>query len=314
MSTPEQTTTEMTAGQLLRQAREQRKLSMADVALQLNLRLSLVQQIEADQFDSSILITFVRGYLRAYARLVKLPENQVLKAFEQQHGGGTDPAKPMRTFSNRTGRQATENRFMWLTYAIGLLLVLMLVLWGWQTASPDAEGRLEQPVTQTLTGSQQLADSSTASTTGNMASDSGSTAIDAGSDRQALAEALNPAGSEPFSMSDSTVASLPDAVAMPPEPEPASPGSGANDESAQADVITMNFQDSCWIDVLDADGNRIAYGTKEPGYQMTVSGKAPFVVTLGNPGVVRITLNNQPFDMSSLPAGRVAKFTLAEPD
>ena len=93
MSTPDiPATTALTAGQLLRQAREQRKLSVADVALQLNLRVNLVQQIETDQLDSTMLVTFVRGYLRAYARLVKLPEQQVLLAFEQQNGGSADPA------------------------------------------------------------------------------------------------------------------------------------------------------------------------------------------------------------------------------
>ncbi|WP_213996422.1 RodZ domain-containing protein [Arsukibacterium sp.] len=296
---------ELTAGQLLRQAREHRKLSVAEVALQLNLRVNLVQQIEADQLDSSMLVTFVRGYLRAYARLVKLPEQQVLSAFEQQNAGNGDPAKPMRTFSNRAELQATENRFMWLTYAIGFILVLMLVLWWWQTTStgPDAAA-----VPQDSVAVEQL--------------DNG-TAVSGAIDSSGPAD--NTENIQPAATADSDVVSpsanaepapvsLPDFVAAESMPELASQIAAEADSSPQPDIITMEFQDSCWIDVLDADGNRIAYGTKEAGYQMTVNGKAPFVVTLGNPSVVRITLNNQPFDMSSLPAGRVAKFTLAEPD
>jgi cytoskeleton protein RodZ len=313
MSTPDATvTTELTAGQLLRQAREQRNLSVADVALQLNLRLALVQQIEADQLDSSILITFVRGYLRAYARLVKLPEKQVLHAFEQQNGGGDESAKPMRTFSNQAGRQATENRFMWLTYAIGFLLVLMLVLWWWQTASPGADNASQPPAAEASPGKALVADNSSDnvnSVNRVNSSDSSENSENAGSTVIA-ADNMAAGSTDAAAVADRQA----DFVASQPLPSVSSEPLAAEISAVQPDVITMNFQDNCWIDVLDADGNRIAYGTKEAGYQMTVSGKAPFVVTLGNPSVVQITLNNQPFDMSSLPAGRVAKFTLAEPD
>lgn len=299
-------TTALTAGQLLRQAREQRNMSDADVALQLNLRLALVQQIEADQLDSSILITFVRGYLRAYARLVKLPEQQVLQAFEQQNAGNAEHSKPMQTFSNRTGHQATENRFMWLTYAIGFILVLMLVLWWWQTTRPGADDPSQPPAAAATTDSLLATDNSS-----NNINSSDSSENSDSSDTAVITPDNVTAGSNNAA---AVVDSQADFMASQTLPSLTSEPLAEEVSAAQQDVITMNFQDNCWIDVLDADGNRIAYGTKEAGYQMTVSGKAPFVVTLGNPSVVRITLNNQPFDMSSLPDGRVAKFTLAEPD
>ncbi|MDX1537457.1 RodZ domain-containing protein [Arsukibacterium sp.] len=302
-------TTALTAGQLLRQAREQRNMSDADVALQLNLRLALVQQIEADQLDSSILITFVRGYLRAYARLVKLPEQQVLQAFEQQNAGNAEPSKPMQTFSNRTGHQATENRFMWLTYAIGFILVLMLVLWWWQTTSPGAGDASQPPAAAATTDSLLATDNSSNSIN---SSDSSENSENSESSDTAVITPDNVAAGS--NNAAAVVDSQADFMASQTLPSLTSEPLAEEVPAAQQDVITMNFQDNCWIDVLDADGNRIAYGTKEAGYQMTVSGKAPFVVTLGNPSVVRITLNNQPFDMSSLPDGRVAKFTLAEPD
>lgn len=305
-TTDTEISTELTAGQLLQQAREQRQLSVAEVALQLNLRVNLVKQIENDELDSSILITFVRGYLRAYARLVKLPEQQVLQAFEQQNAGNAEPSKPMQTFSNRTGHQATENRFMWLTYAIGFILVLMLVLWWWQTTRPGADDPSQPPAAAATTDSLLATDNSS-----NSINSSDSSENSDSSDTAVITPENVTAGSNNAA---AVVDSQADFMASQTLPSLTSEPLAEEVSAAQQDVITMNFQDNCWIDVLDADGNRIAYGTKEAGYQMTVSGKAPFVVTLGNPSVVRITLNNQPFDMSSLPDGRVAKFTLAEPD
>ena len=96
----------------------------------------------------------------------------------------------------------------------------------------------------------------------------------------------------------------------PAEAQPVEPaGVMAPDDVAQ---LEMRFSANCWVDVVDADGNRVAYGTKQAGYIMQLTGKAPFVVTLGNPSVVTINFNQQAVDMSALPAGRVAKFTIPE--
>ena len=80
----------------------------------------------------------------------------------------------------------------------------------------------------------------------------------------------------------------------------------------ELDQLEMRFSQNCWVNVLDAEGNRVAYGTKQAGYIMQVTGTAPFTVTLGNPSVVTINFNQQAFDMSAFPGGRVAKFTIPE--
>jgi cytoskeleton protein RodZ len=262
----------ISAGQLLRQAREQRQLSVQQVAVQLNLKPLQVAQLEQDQFDASMPETFARGYVRAYGRLLKLPETELMAAFGRQTGCVGSSAKPMRTFSNREAKQATENRFMWLTYAIIALLLLLLFIWWWQTA------RLVPDTT---------------------------------------------AAPEPAEQVEA--APLITAAEVPPAPTPeqlhellgqlmpvAEPEAVETDVQLLPDQLEMRFSENCWVDVVDAEGNRVAYGTKQAGYVMQLSGIAPFVVTLGNPGVVQINFNQQPFDMSALPAGRVAKFSIPE--
>ena len=81
-----------------RQAREQRQLSVQQVAVQLNLKPSQVEQLEQDQLDGSMLETFARGYVRAYGRLLNLPEAEQMAAFSRQTGCVASRAKPMRTF------------------------------------------------------------------------------------------------------------------------------------------------------------------------------------------------------------------------
>jgi cytoskeleton protein RodZ len=99
-------------GALLKQSREQRGLTTAEVASQLRLKVSLIEQIEAEQWDPAVSATFIRGYLRAYAKLLKLPEHEILANFELQAAYLRHQAKPMHSFSNKASLDAVDNRFM----------------------------------------------------------------------------------------------------------------------------------------------------------------------------------------------------------
>lgn len=283
----------LSVGQRLVQGREARGLTIQQVALQLNLKADVVQKLEQDQLEGT-LDTFVRGYIRAYARLLKLPEQELLSAHGQQSGVQSGKTKPMRTFSNRTGRQATENRFMWLTYAIVILLLLMLFIWWWQSErQTDAAGQVAEPsvlMTQPSVDAvaEIAADVQPAEQTDELS------ATDNTEVEQPSVEQLN-AMLQQLAEQDSPAAPVVEEPVLP-----------------QPDQLEMRFSDNCWVDVVDALGNRVAYGTKQAGYIMQLSGKAPFVVTLGNPSVVSILFNQQAVDMSSYPGGRVAKFSIPE--
>lgn len=277
--------TEMTAGQILKIARERRKLTVQQVAVQLNLKAEQVERLEQDQLDNSMPETFAKGYLRAYARLLKLPEAQIMSAFVKQTGSTGPAAKPMRTFSNRTGRQATENRFVWLTYAIVALLLLLLFVWWWQMAREPIITSIPQSEPAAMTQSIESDTPEQPASNNNVAS---------------------PEQSEP------TEAAQMDQLLEQLQQQPEQDVAAEEPIAADIDTLEMRFSDNCWVDVVDADGNRVAYGTKQAGYIMELTGKAPFTVTLGNPGRVNIVFNQQPVDLSALPPGRVAKFTIPE--
>ena len=75
-------------------------------------------------------------------------------------------------------------------------------------------------------------------------------------------------------------------------------------------TVIFTFSGDCWVNIYDNTGERIAWGVKKSGYEMTISGQAPFKVTLGRPELAAIVFNNQTIDMSSFSAGNIAKFTL----
>lgn len=60
------------AGTTLKNAREQWGLSLAEVAENLNLGSDTIEAIEADNYSSLPGTTFVKGYIRSYAKLLQL--------------------------------------------------------------------------------------------------------------------------------------------------------------------------------------------------------------------------------------------------
>lgn len=71
-------------GALLARVRVERGLTPEDLAHTLNLSLSTLRALEADDLSRLPSPIFVRGYLRAYARLLLVPSAPVLAAFDQQ--------------------------------------------------------------------------------------------------------------------------------------------------------------------------------------------------------------------------------------
>jgi cytoskeletal protein RodZ len=70
-------------GNLLREARERRSISLADVAKKTKLSQASLKLLEAGQLDNLPPEIFVRGFIRSYARSVGLGEAEPLGLFEQ---------------------------------------------------------------------------------------------------------------------------------------------------------------------------------------------------------------------------------------
>jgi len=65
-------------GQFLREKREEKRMSIAEIARATRVPPSSVERIEADQFDELPGEVYVRGFLKSYARAVGVSEDEVL--------------------------------------------------------------------------------------------------------------------------------------------------------------------------------------------------------------------------------------------
>lgn len=113
-------------GQQLRRAREAQGRTVRAVGSSLNLSADRVTALEEDDDERLPPPTFVRGYLRAYARLVELDPEAVVEAYNRRRG--SDPASEERAVGNVGAvepRPAGRRRRRWLPL---MLLVLLLAV------------------------------------------------------------------------------------------------------------------------------------------------------------------------------------------
>ena len=69
-------------GARLKTAREALGIDRKDAALKLNLSEKVILMMEKDRYPIDLPVTFIRGYLRAYSKMLQIPEEDVKKAIE----------------------------------------------------------------------------------------------------------------------------------------------------------------------------------------------------------------------------------------
>ena len=119
---------EHSPGAHLRQAREAANMSIAEVADALFLHPDKIEALESDAFEPLAAPTFVRGYLRGYARLLGLPSAPILEMYDRQGFG--PPPLALET-SEPKQAHTSDLPIRLATYAVGAVLVLLVGLWWW---------------------------------------------------------------------------------------------------------------------------------------------------------------------------------------
>lgn len=305
-------------GRMLRDARIALKLTEIEVAEKLNFRKTLVVDIEAEKFDIKLPATFHRGYLRNYAKLVNVSQEDILASYELLDDAKRQCAE-LQSFSKGTEKQAEHNLLMWITYLIIAGLIVATIMWWYQKAPVQSEVTSN---TVELVTSVENSEPSTKINSDDL--------LLAASTEQALSEQI--AQIEPIVKSEDISTAQQNIVEQVTQRTELTAPSTVNEQTilehnngveavennllaetqvdeSVADVV-FTFAGDCWVNIYDATGERVAWGVKKAGYVMRISGQAPFKVTLGKPELVEIEYNNNAIDMSEFAVGNIAKFSL----
>ncbi len=124
-------------GAKLKAAREAIGLEQKDIAAQLRLGEKIIDMLESGHYTLDIPVTFIRGYIRSYSKLLQIPEAEVAAALEPIQRVEI-PKEAAPTAKQPIGMLNSHHYMRFSTYAIVATLAGMLGLW-WYNHTPAAQ-------------------------------------------------------------------------------------------------------------------------------------------------------------------------------
>ena len=258
----------LTAGARLKAARESAQLSVADVATRLKYSPRQVQALEDGNSDALPSLTFQRGFVRGYAKLLGLNANELVAVLESRAGVDNGPntlqlqqvAYTPSAMPMATGQQS---RWPWV---LGMLLAVAGIggyaLYDWEAPST---GKREN-VTPVVPGVAPSAPAVPERTAG----------IGAGEPLPTLPDLNSSSAERPIPLPQ------PVAQVVPPlpvdEPQPTATGG----------KLRFVFGGESWTEVRQANGEVVFSGTGLPGMERWADGQPPFDLVIGNAKKVRL--------------------------
>ncbi len=293
------------AGTLLRAGREAADLSVAAVAQQLKLAPRQIAALEEDDFANLPGRTFVRGFVRNYARLLHLDADTVLAALPEtappsslEHPSLAPTPRPMGELPAEAHVKPSPAR-----WAIPLALVAVVSIAAvYEITRPPVEPGRTPPADKAAPAPIPSPSTTPASPGTNATDGSPGTST----------PLPNPfAGPEDKGGLDSQkeVDKVPDAAANAPVAGEANIGTASPVDARDA-PIALAFQGTSWVEVRDGAGVLILSVTGNAGDRQVVSGRPPFDVVLGNASAVSVSWQGKAFDTSPFSRQNVARFTL----
>lgn len=324
-------------GDRLQAARLSLGMTVDEIAKKMCLSTAILNSLEDNDFEAITAPIFVKGYLRSYARLVNIDENEIIEQYSSSNTEDDPPISSTRNIS--TAINVDESGTRRLTYLVIAGLIVLLSFWWWNRYQQPAEtlslDAVEEPVL-----------SSRPETTETEMTEE--IAVEAALEVLVEADVPQPeeqassvdrlsiepmAGERVISEMEKTEVVEPEVVesiesVATTEIEPLSqdnsveeitdvvnevetltePVIDAGQDEQQLEstepvdqkglVITV-IADS-WVNIKDADGNKLVYDLLRSGEKITVDGKTPLRAFLGNGHGVSLQYMGKEIDLSTL--------------
>ena len=276
-------------GSVLANARKSQKLSGEDVAASLRLSIAKINALEADDFLVISDPTLARGFIRSYARLLKLDPEPLLIAHRQ-----LIPAEIVNPIGVKTEVVSTpvqQSNLGSQSVILGLVLVVIISLvWFFAYHNPSESDVTEVNVSTVIQDA--------------LPQQSMPVAEREVKNNEQVTELASPkeastSNSEPSTTLEKTAN----------EPAKAEPMKKVSVGSSLVRVKLL-FTGNAWVSVKDKSGNTVYDKTAKAGGEEYVEGVPPLKFHIGNVSATQIVFNGETVDLSPNTYNNMARVTL----
>lgn len=279
----------LSLGALLKGRRQELKLTVPDIASQMRLEPRIIEALESESYEGLPAPLYVRGYIRGYAKILKLDGNALVELYDSD--APSEPPEIVPEVKHPSQATSSDKPVKAFTYLVTFTLVILLIAW-WQssyvvkTVNPRVESA-PAAASDLTDATQQPAVRPYPS--GNAADLQGGAYV-------APAEELPDENEERAALQlESVVGTATDPIVG---------------TATGPDRVVFRLNADSWVEVFDARGERLFMSLARAGEVLSLSGTAPFSVLLGYAQGVAVEFNGRSFDPAPYSRSGIARFTL----
>ncbi|MFH1158381.1 MAG: RodZ domain-containing protein [Pseudomonadota bacterium] len=277
---------ETSVGELLRAAREAKKLEIEDVSSSIHIRPVQLRAIEDNNIDALPGMTYAVGFVRSYANFLGLNGAGIVHKFKAEHG---NVAAAKLSFPEPEAESRIPDP---MTVGVAAFLaILVLVLWAVYSNVHEGDGKITE----------QIPPPPAATTTSGVPEKTEIASV-----APAAALTLSPAPpvvavAEPEAQpqAETPVAEMPEMTA--PSPKPSAPAAEKRGPDASPVInirrgssrIVLRAAQASWIQVTDARQEVLFMRVLRPGEQYSVPDQPGLSLVTANAGGLEIEVDGQ---------------------
>ena len=282
-------------GQLLKEARKKTRRRYKRLSSELGIPEKYLEALEENNFSIMAGPTYVKGYLRAYAKKLDLDPETVITAFDRYL---KDQRRLEKKGIKKEQKKETKKKFSYIYALIFFLIASITLLIAFiPERNNDSEKKEDRSFSETE--------------------------IQNSND---IPPILNTKPALSIELEQDTSQNIPD-LNIQEEVIALEITDDVKDETNKLSIetintIEMNFSGDCWIELMDKNGI-IEYRLAKAGTSMFFEGLGPFKLLIGNSKRVELFYNDVKVSLTSttnvktnvsclvLPEGRCSEFTLS---
>lgn len=328
---------QLVAGQLLAQQREKLGLTVEECANTLKLSVTKIKALESGDSQPFLSETFIRGYLKSYAKLLNLSEEEVIEGYQSQQANYA-----CATALEQSADETATSKW-WLPYLIGAIIIC---LWFVVSSHLDAQKKTTTVLPEEATALQQgivntpnTVDTERSENIVPVVEENAVSGVSHSTDEGVIINTDEPSQlpvldgvslvpSEAVELEADGDATEEEIIApvetnailegveveelLPEDPSVINElvESVGDTASVDDDQLFFTFAEDCWVEVVDADNVTIVSSLRFEDTQLLVRGKAPFFVILGNISGTTLHFNDEPVALDNSRDGRTLRLNL----